>query len=92
MWSKEMLDNRDKVVDIEKSILEVQPKMYPKEENKIFLNLGCGSKTAEGFINIDKYVKGENIENYDMYNIPYPDNYADVTYSSHALEHLPTEQ
>ena len=55
----------------------------------LYLNLGCGHKTLPGFVNVDKYVKKDNIINYDIFKLPYQDNQVDGIYSSHVLEHLP---
>lgn len=57
------------------------------------LNLACGNRYHNDWINIDinspsKYVKRVNI----LKGIPYYDNYFDVVYSSHFIEHLSFEQ
>lgn len=59
-----------------------------KQPNK-HLNLGCGHRILEGFTNVDKYTKGDNIDNYDIYQLPYKDCSQDILFSAHSLEHLP---
>lgn len=53
------------------------------------LNLGCGDKIMEGYINIDK-VQGKGVLVYDLNKIPYPfkNDSIDEVYASHILEHL----
>jgi len=66
------------------------PRMTEKEkELKNKLNIGCGWKKEKGFINIDsaKEVKPDKIVNIEK-GLPFPDNYFDYIYSSHALEHI----
>ena len=60
-----------------------------KNTGGVKLHLGCGPRVLDGFINIDKYVINENIVNEDIFNMSFPDNYANLIYSSHSLEHLP---
>ena len=59
----------------------------------ILLNLACGNRYHKDWINIDfhsssKFVKKVNI----LKGLPYKDNYFDVVYSSHFIEHLSFEQ
>lgn len=55
------------------------------------LNLGCGKKLWEGFINIDFPSnwsgKKPDIEA-DLRNIPLPDDYADEAHAIHVIEHF----
>lgn len=53
------------------------------------LNLGCGNKILENYINIDVVDYGGNII-HDLNKIPYPfeDNTFDEILASHILEHL----
>ena len=53
------------------------------------LNLGCGDKKMEGYVNVD--VCGTPDLNYDLSCFPWPfeDNSADEVFSSHFLEHVP---
>jgi ubiquinone/menaquinone biosynthesis C-methylase UbiE len=53
------------------------------------LNIGCGEKVLDGYINIDKFQKGENILNIDVEEgLPYENNSIDEILISHCLEHL----
>ena len=63
-------------------------KKLPEKEPGVYLHLGCGPQIFEGFINVDKYQKDENILQADMVRPPLPANTAKAIYSSHALEHL----
>jgi len=53
------------------------------------LHLGCGKNIKEGYINIDGFVKGENVVNMDILNMTYPDNSVDEILSEHLFEHIP---
>jgi predicted SAM-dependent methyltransferase len=58
-----------------------------------YLNLGCGTRCLDNWINIDfiKSRKGVIAHNL-LKGIPYPDEYFDVVYSSHVLEHFTKKQ
>jgi predicted SAM-dependent methyltransferase len=58
-----------------------------------YLNLGCGTRCLDNWINIDfiKSRKGVIAHNL-LKGIPYPDEYFDVVYSSHVLEHFNKKQ
>lgn len=54
----------------------------------INLNLGCGEKPIPGFINVDiREMPGVDIVT-DIEKLDLPDNYADLIYSCHTLEHI----
>lgn len=54
------------------------------------LNLGCGSKIKDGYINLDKYNTFNPDIVHDLEKFPYPfeDNCVDQILLSHVLEHL----
>jgi hypothetical protein len=54
----------------------------------IKLNLGCGSNILESYENIDRYVENSNVKNYDILNLPFPDNSVDEILAEHLVEHL----
>ena len=58
--------------------------------NKLKLNLGCGSKKLEGYINIDKYDTYNPDIIHDLEKFPYPfeDNSINEILLSHVLEHI----
>jgi SAM-dependent methyltransferase len=55
----------------------------------VALHLGCGPQILEGFVNADKYHKDDRVEPWSLEIENLPNSYADLIYSSHALEHLP---
>ncbi len=63
----------------------------PSEDDGIHLNIGCGNKIWEGFINIDFpgnwSGKKPDIE-CDVRSLPFHDEYADTAYAIHILEHF----
>ena len=63
----------------------------PEVSDGVHLNIGCGKKLWDGFINIDFPAnwsgKKPDIE-CDIRSIPLPDNYADSAYAIHVLEHF----
>lgn len=65
------------------------PKLPKAKDNKVYIHLGCGPINAEGFINIDvlPYSHVHYIRQVDDLSI-FPDEYADLIYASHVLEHL----
>ncbi len=55
-----------------------------------YLNLGCGSKFHNDWINIDMVSHHPSVISYNLVKgIPYPDNQMDVIYHSQVLEHIP---
>lgn len=53
------------------------------------LHLGCGSNIKEGYTNIDKFVKGKDISNFDILNLPYDNESVEEIITEHLIEHLP---
>lgn len=58
--------------------------------NKIKLNLGCGEKYLDGYINCDivKDIKKDKYINLNKIPYPFPSNYADEIHMDMVLEHL----
>jgi len=65
------------------------PKLPKTKNNKVYIHLGCGPINAPGFINVDvlPYSHVHYIQRVDDLSI-FPDEYADLIYASHVLEHL----
>ena len=64
-------------------------------EDAIRLNLGCGSRVLEGWVNVDlvsrettKKVKKEPEVVSDIRKLPFPDDYADEAMAIHVVEHF----
>jgi len=53
------------------------------------LSLGCGARIWPGFVSVDKYYIHPQVQNYDMFKLPYENESVDLIFSSHSLEHLP---
>lgn len=53
------------------------------------LNLGCGNKRMEGYVNCDLYKSPAVDEVFSLDEIPYADGTVSALHSEHALEHLP---
>lgn len=58
-------------------------------EDGIYLNLGSGKRTLNGFINIDRYTTLPSVLKADIYKLPFKDSSATGLFSAHSLEHLP---
>lgn len=54
------------------------------------LNLGCGNRKLEGFLNVDSqpHCQPDQTVNLEMLPWPWPDNSAEEIFMSHVLEHL----
>lgn len=53
------------------------------------LNLGCGNRYHEDWINLDFKSNSKFVQEFDLHKkLPYEDNSVDVIYSSHMLEHF----
>ena len=53
----------------------------------IRLNLGCGDKILDDYINVDLYNELAEVKA-DVIDLPFPDGYADEVLSSHVIEHF----
>lgn len=79
-------------IDIFKNVTKEieKPKIEQKQISKssIKLNLGCGGKSIEGYINVDIF-KGKVVDQiFNLDKIPYKDNTILEISSEHALEHV----
>ena len=62
--------------------------MYSMFVKRVKLHLGCGSNVKEGYINIDKFIQGPNINNFDILKLPFSDKSCDEILAEHIVEHL----
>lgn len=53
------------------------------------LHLGCGKNIKDGYVNIDGFVKGDNVVNMDILHLSYPDDSIDEILAEHLFEHIP---
>ena len=74
-----------------------------KTGSLIRLNLGCGGRPLRGYVNVDmdsldqirarypdqQFDDDLIIAQYDLYNLPYPDDSVDEVRSEGLIEHLP---
>jgi SAM-dependent methyltransferase len=57
------------------------------------LNFGCGGRVAANWTNIDFHSDDSRVKRVNLLaGLPFPDNYFDVVYSSHVLEHFTRDQ
>lgn len=54
----------------------------------IRLNLGCGEKRLEGYVNVDKYGSPDLLCDLEAFPWPWPDNSVSEVLLIHVLEHL----
>lgn len=64
--------------------------------DKVMLNIGCGTDYKEGWINIDNN-SDNNINRLDLnwdlrYSLPFADNSVDFIFNEHFIEHLTVEE
>ncbi len=65
--------------------------VVPDEPPGIHLNIACGAKIWDGFVNIDfpgNWSKIKPDVECDVRKLTLPDNYADTAYAIHILEHF----
>ena|GEM_PF-1294086 len=59
------------------------------EHDLVKIELGCGKTKSEGYIGVDRYpMPGVDIVADMNKKLPFQDEYADIVYASHSLEHL----
>jgi len=81
---QELAINRDAVISKEQELFA-----RVKSVSLVALNLGCGRRLLDGFINIDKYQQGPGVINSDIFKLSQADNSVDLIFCAHVLEHLP---
>jgi len=97
------IGNLDKAYEYSKKFIEYNPNHPKAINNKKFLenilnrksdgegkrlNIGCGGKREEGYVNVDIF-EGEGVDEvFSMDNIPYLDGTISAIHSEHALEHV----
>lgn len=58
-----------------------------------YLNLGCGHRFHEDWVNMDMVSSSPYVISYNILKgVPYPDNQFDVVYHAQVLEHIPKEK
>ena len=58
-------------------------------QEPIRLNIGCGRRVLDGWVNVDKAVRGSEPDiDADVRDLPFPDNYADEVMAIHLIEHF----
>lgn len=90
---------KDKLIKIRSQLVRLwwrlkytffREKMPKNADGKVYLNLGCGSRTSPEFINIDALPFGQTHLVSDIQNLSmFPDNSVDMIYASHVVEHIP---
>ena len=59
------------------------------EQALVKIELGCGRNKTEGYIGVDRFpLPGVDVVADMEKDLPFPDDYADVIYACHALEHV----
>ncbi|HCK11762.1 MAG TPA: hypothetical protein DHW45_17945, partial [Candidatus Latescibacteria bacterium] len=98
-FSPRVFQKKDKVEKANPVAKETQgegPRFSSPEEIDTFLkswggpvrmNLGCGSDSKIGYINIDAYVNNADLK-IDICDLPVPNDSVDEIFSSHMLEHM----
>lgn len=91
-WSKPILNAtyRDAKLTLESLKRKLHPPLLPKNrDGKVRIHLGCGEINAPGFVNVDAipFSHVHYIREVDDLRI-FPNEYADLVYASHVLEHI----
>ncbi len=69
--------------------LVVKPKLPENPDGKILIHLGCGDIASSEFINVDALPAPHVHYICDVTDLSiFPDNYADLVYACHLLEHI----
>lgn len=93
-WNQKAMDYRpeDPRMKHNKAVLEAamfeEKVKKRKPGNGKRLNLGCGGKKEEGFVNVDLFPGPVVDEVFDLDEIPYQDNTISAINSEHSLEHV----
>jgi len=67
----------------------IKPKYPSNQDNKVLIHLGCGEIDSPGYINIDSRPFAHVHNVHDVCDLPFlGNNFADLIYSSHTLEHV----
>ncbi len=70
--------------------LFVRPQLPQNPDGKILIHLGCGDIASPDFINVDARPAPHVHYICDVTDLSiFPDNYADLVYACHLLEHIP---
>lgn len=56
--------------------------------NDLKLHLGCGWKHIDGYVNVDLWITDATDVICDITDLPWPDNFASIIQSYHAIEHI----
>lgn len=69
-------------------MVNTRQKQESHMDNKVRLNIGCGAKKLDGYINIDVSKKHKPDIVADMRQLPFKSNSVDEIYADNVLEHM----
>lgn len=70
-----------------------RPGIPKNSDGRVLIHLGCGDINIPGYINVDAFPKPHVHYVSDVKNLSiFPNNYADLVYACHILEHIPRKQ